>query len=57
MTCKWLLRLPRVGALCEDYANEKIAIEVEVLSLIREQTSIPVPVVYPWGLAADSPLG
>jgi hypothetical protein len=53
----WLLRFPRVGAICKDYADEKIAMEVEVLSLIRERTSIPVPKVYPWGLAADNPLG
>ncbi|KAH8706883.1 hypothetical protein GQ44DRAFT_743463 [Phaeosphaeriaceae sp. PMI808] len=53
----WLLRFPRVGAICEDYADEKIAMEVEVLSLIRERTSISVPTVYSWGLAADNPLG
>ena len=53
----WILRFPRVGAICEAYADEKVAIEVEVLSLIRERTSIPVPEVYSWGLAADNPLG
>ncbi|PVH84276.1 hypothetical protein DL98DRAFT_612373 [Cadophora sp. DSE1049] len=53
----WLLRFPRVGAICEDYSDEKIAMEVEVLSLIRERTSIPVPTVYSWGLSADNPLG
>ena len=30
--------------------------EVKVLSLVRERTSIPVPVIYSWGLAADNPL-
>lgn len=53
----WLLRFPRVGAISEDYADEKIAMEVEVLSLIRERTSIPVPTVYSWGLTAENPLG
>ena len=53
----WLLRFPGVRAICADYADEKITIEVEVLSLIRERTSIPVPKVYSWGLAADNPLG
>ncbi|KAK1765045.1 phosphotransferase enzyme family protein [Phialemonium atrogriseum] len=53
----WILRFPRVGAICDDYADEKIAMEVEVLSLVRERTSIPVPVIYSWGLAADNPLG
>lgn len=52
-----ILRFPRVGAICESYADEKIAIEVEVLTLIRERTSIPVPAVFSWGLAADNPLG
>lgn len=52
-----LLRFPRVGAISEDYADEKIAIEVEVLSVIRERTSIPVPEVYSWGPASDNPLG
>lgn len=31
--------------------------EVEVLSLVRERTTIPVPKVYSWGLAVDNPLG
>jgi hypothetical protein len=53
----WLLRFPLAGAICDQYADEKIAIEVEVLSLIRERTSIPVPTIYSWGVAADNPLG
>ncbi|KAG4440783.1 hypothetical protein IFR05_003711 [Cadophora sp. M221] len=53
----WLLRFPRAGAISEDYADEKIAMKVKVLSLIRERTSILVLVVYSWGLAADNPLG
>ncbi|KAH6722439.1 hypothetical protein BKA61DRAFT_640057 [Leptodontidium sp. MPI-SDFR-AT-0119] len=53
----WILRFPRVGAICEDNADEKVAMEVEVLSLIRERTSIPVPKLYSWGLAVDNPLG
>lgn len=53
----WLLRFPRVGAISDEYADEKIAVEVEVLSLIRERTSIPVPTIHSWGLTADNPLG
>ncbi|KAK7417666.1 hypothetical protein QQZ08_011552 [Neonectria magnoliae] len=52
-----ILRFPRVGAICDKYADEKIAMEVEVLSLIRERTSIPVPAICSWGLAANNPLG
>ncbi|KAH9216645.1 hypothetical protein DL95DRAFT_435079 [Leptodontidium sp. 2 PMI_412] len=39
------------------YADEKVAMEVEVLSLIRENTTIPVPDIKAWGLAVDNPLG
>lgn len=53
----WLLCLPLAEATCDQYADEKIAIEVEVLSLIHERTSIPVPTIYSWGVAADNPLG
>jgi hypothetical protein len=53
----WLLRFPRVGAICEEYADEKIVMEVEVLTLIRERTSIPVPEIHAWGLATNNPLG
>lgn len=52
-----ILRFPRVGAICDSYADEKIAMEVEVLSLVRKRTTIPVPTVFSWGLAADNPLG
>ncbi|RSL44440.1 hypothetical protein CEP51_016224, partial [Fusarium floridanum] len=52
-----ILRFPRVGAICDRYADEKIAMEVEVLSLVRKRTTIPVPTVCSWGLAADNPLG
>lgn len=31
--------------------------EVEVMSLIREKTTIPVPQIKAWGLAASNPLG
>jgi hypothetical protein len=53
----WLLRFPKVGRISDELADEKVAIEVEVLSLIRERTSIPVPKIHSWGLGADNPLG
>jgi hypothetical protein len=38
----WLLRLLLVGNVCDEYADEKVAIKVEVLSLICKNTTIPV---------------
>ncbi len=53
----WLLRFPMVGTNADEYLDEKVAMEVEVLALLREKTTIPVPDVKAWGLAADNPLG
>ncbi|KAJ5145893.1 uncharacterized protein N7515_000457 [Penicillium bovifimosum] len=53
----WLLRFPRVKSICPKYADEKVVMEVEALSLIRERTSVPVPDVKAWGLAESNPLG
>lgn len=53
----WLVRFPIVGNVCEKLADEKVAMEVEVLTLIRETTTIPVPHIKAWGLAADNVLG
>lgn len=53
----WLLRIPIVGNVCDEHADEKVAMEVEVLSLLREKTTIPIPHIKAWGLAIDNPLG
>ncbi|KAI8963431.1 hypothetical protein F5Y11DRAFT_153002 [Daldinia sp. FL1419] len=53
----WFVRFPRVGHVCSDYADEKVAMEVEVLHLIRDNTTIPVPDVKAWGSADRNPLG
>lgn len=53
----WMVRFPRVGEIHDDYADEKVAMEIKALSLIREGTTIPVPKVHAWGAAADNPLG
>jgi hypothetical protein len=52
----WMVRFPRMGNVNDRYADEKVAMEVKALSLIREATSIPVPKVQAWGLAAGNPL-
>ncbi|KAH9211811.1 hypothetical protein DL95DRAFT_464505 [Leptodontidium sp. 2 PMI_412] len=53
----WLLRFPRVGRVHDGYANEKVAMEVAVINLIRNETTIPVPKIHVWGVAAQNPLG
>lgn len=53
----WMVRFPRVGIVCDDYTNEKVAMEVTALSLIRTRITIPVPRVQAWGPAASNPLG
>lgn len=52
----WLLRMPIVGSVCDEYADEKVAMEVEALSLLRDK-NVPVPGVIAWGLTAANPLG
>ena len=53
----WMVRFPRVGMVSDNYTNEKVAMEVTALSLIRNRTTIPVPRVQAWGPAASNPLG
>ncbi|KAK8032657.1 phosphotransferase enzyme family protein [Apiospora arundinis] len=53
----WMLRFPRGGIIHTSYVDEKVAMEVEALTMIREKTTIPVPIIQAWGLAADNPLG
>ncbi|KAJ5775788.1 uncharacterized protein N7511_000799 [Penicillium nucicola] len=53
----WFLRLPRASSISPEHADEKVAMEVEALHLLLERTSVPVPKVYAWGLAQESPLG
>lgn len=53
----WLLRFPRVGKVHDDYADEKVAMEVVAINLIRRETTIPLPKIEAWGMAAKDPLG
>ncbi|KAF7511853.1 hypothetical protein GJ744_003086 [Endocarpon pusillum] len=52
-----MVRFPIVGNVCDELVDEKVAMEVEVLSLIRKHTNIPVPRVKAWGRAVDNTLG
>lgn len=53
----WMVRFPRCGMVCEDYTDEKVAMEVSALNLIRSTTTIPTPTVRAWGPAASNTLG
>ncbi|KAJ5142693.1 uncharacterized protein N7515_001480 [Penicillium bovifimosum] len=53
----WFFRLPRASSISPEYANEKVAMEVEALFLIREKTTIPVPKIHAWGFAEENQLG
>ncbi|KAJ5138850.1 uncharacterized protein N7515_003698 [Penicillium bovifimosum] len=53
----WMVRFPRVGMICNQFVDEKVAMEVSALGLIQRSTTIPVPKVHAWGLAATNPLG
>ncbi|KAJ5531277.1 hypothetical protein N7527_004670 [Penicillium freii] len=53
----WMVRFPRFGMVCEDYTDEKVAMEVSALNLIRKTTTIPVPIVRAWGPAVSNSLG
>lgn len=53
---KWLLRFPLFGHIAPEYADEKLVLEVETMKLISENTTIPVPEIRHWGLAAENPL-
>jgi hypothetical protein len=53
----WMVRFPRVGMVCDDYTDEKVAKEVTPLSLIYNETKVPVPRVQAWGSAACNVLG
>ena len=52
----WMVRFPRVGRVSDDYTDEKVAMEVTALDLVRNRTTIPVPRVHAWGSAALNPL-
>ncbi|KAH8177901.1 phosphotransferase enzyme family protein [Sarocladium implicatum] len=39
------------------FADEKVMVEVATMRLVAEQTTIPVPKIYHYGVAADNPLG
>lgn len=41
--------MPIIGSVCDEYADEKIAIEVEVLDLLRDSNIPPFRAPLPGG--------
>ncbi|KAJ5496260.1 hypothetical protein N7463_008247 [Penicillium fimorum] len=53
----WMVRFSCVGMNSDDHTDEKVAMEVTALNLIRNSTTIPVPRFHAWGPAASNSLG
>jgi hypothetical protein len=53
----WIVRFPRVGMVYNAYTDEKVAKEVEALSLIYDTIVGSVPRIHAWGPAASNLLG
>jgi hypothetical protein len=53
----WMVRFPRMGMVCDAYTDEKVAKEVEALSLIYDTIIGSVPRIHAWGPAASNLLG
>jgi aminoglycoside phosphotransferase (APT) family kinase protein len=53
----WLVRFAQAGSVCDMLADEKVAMEVETLSRIHEETDVRVPRIHSWGLGTHNPLG
>ncbi|KAK8121871.1 phosphotransferase enzyme family protein [Apiospora sp. TS-2023a] len=50
-----LIRFPMPGKVFEKWLGQKVKNEVMVLKYLAHHTDIPVPRVYHWGVAEDSP--
>jgi len=50
-----VIRFPKPGQTASIFMEEKVRNEVQVLSFLREKTTIPVPQIYSWGMTKDSP--
>lgn len=52
---KAVIRFPKPGHIATAFREEKVRNGVQVLKLLSEKTTIPVPRVLSWGMTADSP--
>lgn len=53
----WLVRFVFMGKVAKGLMDEKVAMELSALRLIREKTTIPVPTVHAGDVGAENPLG
>ncbi|KAJ5544676.1 hypothetical protein N7535_006936 [Penicillium sp. DV-2018c] len=50
-----IIRFPKPGHTATAYRDEKVVNEVQIMEYLRQNTDIPIPRVYSWGLIAESP--
>ncbi|CAG9994498.1 unnamed protein product [Clonostachys byssicola] len=50
-----IIRFPSPGPTATFIRDEKVANEVQAMEYLRQNTTIPLPRVYSWGLTAESP--
>lgn len=50
-----IVRFPKPGHVSTPLRDEKVINEVQIMEYLRENTTIPIPRIYGWGLTADSP--
>ena len=51
----YVIRFPKPGRTAVCFLEEKVRNEVQVMHLLREKTTIPLPTIYTWGTTDDSP--
>lgn len=51
----YVIRFPKPGRTAVCFPEEKVRNEVQVMHLLREKTTIPLPTIYTWGTTDDSP--
>ena len=51
----YVIRFPKPGRTAVCFIEEKVRNEIQIVSLLREKTTIPLPTIYTWGMTDDSP--
>ncbi|CAI9624984.1 unnamed protein product [Alternaria burnsii] len=51
----YVIRFPKLGRTAVCFLEEKVRNEVQIMHLLRERTTIPLPTIYTWGTTDDSP--
>ncbi|RSL38412.1 hypothetical protein CEP53_014892 [Fusarium sp. AF-6] len=50
-----IIRFPKPGHTATSLRDEKVSNEIQVMEYLSQNTTIPIPHIYSWGLTADSP--